>query len=200
MQPKVYIAVCSCRDWKPQFGASLARLMYETGRAGLDIFLNPIQGTSVLPRARQLIMQDAINGGFTHFLSLDDDMKFAPNALAQLLSRDVPLIALNYARKDGSGGTMACDLEGKPMSSKGKTGIEEAGWLPFGGILIKLDAIKDIALPWFEVRWLEERNDFMGEDYYFCMKARSAGLQLYVDHNASNRCRHVGDHEYGEAA
>lgn len=197
---RVYISVCSCRDWKPQFGASFGRMMYEAGRNGTEIFFNPLQGTSVLPRARQLVMQDAINGGFTHILQLDDDEKFAPNLLTSLLSREVPIVGLNYARKDGSGAMMACGLDGNPISSKGKTGAEEVGWLPFGGILIELDAIKGMEKPWFEVRWLDERQDFMGEDYYFSMKARTHGLKLYVDHDASNKCRHIGDFDYAEAA
>ncbi len=196
---KVYVSVCSCRDWKPQFGASFGRMMYEAGRSGIEIFFNPLQGTSVLPRARQLLMQDAIKGGFTHILQLDDDEKFSPNLLTQLLERDVDVVAINYARKDGSGGMMACGLDGQQISSKGKTGIEEAGWIPFGGVLIKLNAIKDMQLPWFEVRWLEERQDFMGEDYYFSMKARTHGLKLYVDHDASNKVGHIGDFEYREA-
>lgn len=197
-KPRIYIAVCSGRDWKAKFGASFGKLMYEAGRAGLDVFFNPLEGTSVLPRARQLVIQDAINGGFTHFFGLDDDMKVEETLLFQLLDRNLPIVGLNYARKDGSGGTMACGFDGAPVTSLGKTGVEEVPWMPFGGILIQLDAIKDMPKPWFETRWLEERQDFMGEDYYFCMKARTHGLKIYIDHDASNKCRHVGDFEYGE--
>lgn len=201
MGAKVYIAVCSCRDWKPQFGVSLCGLISHAPKTeGLDsVFLNVLQGTSVLPRARQLAMEDAIKGGFTHILMLDDDMKFTPDLLESLLNRNAPVVGLNYARKDGSGGTMACDLEGKPVCSKGKTGIEEIGWIGFGGILIDLEAIKPISKPYFEMRWLEERSDFMGEDFYFSMKAQSEGVQIYIDHDASAKCAHIGDFQYREA-
>lgn len=196
---KVYMTVCSCRDWKPQFGASLGRMMYACGKAGMEVFFNPLQGTSVLPRARQLAMQDAINGGFTHFFSADDDMKFWPDLLLQLVARRLPVVGINYARKDGSGEMMACGLDGRPIQSFDRRGIEEAGWLPFGGILIDLAEMKGMELPWFETRWLPEQKDFMGEDYYFSMKARTHGMKLYVDHDASNKSTHVGDFEYNES-
>lgn len=197
---RVYIAVCSCRDWKPQFGASLCSLIHNASRAsGLEIFLNTLQGTSVLPRARQLAIEDAINGGFTHILMIDDDMKFPPDLLADLIKHNVPMVGINYARKSHTNPTtLTCDLEGKNVSSKGKSGIEEVGWLGFGAVLIELSAIKDIPKPWFEMRWLPERADFMGEDFYFSMKARTSGVKLYVDHDVSNKCAHIGDFPYRE--
>ncbi len=198
--PKVYIAICSCRDWKPQFGTSVARMLHETGIGGTEIFLNSLQGTSVLPRARQLVLEDAINGQFSHALLLDDDMKFPPRLLRSFLKHDLPIVGANYARKDGSGSMMACGMDGKPVKSRDNSGIEEIGWIPFGAILINLEAIRDMPKPWFEVRWLEERKDFMGEDYYFSMKARTHGLKLFVDHDVSNETRHIGDCEYKEAA
>lgn len=201
MKARVYIAVCSCRDWKPQFGASLCALIKHTARnPDLEIFLNVLQGTSVLPRARQLAMEDAIKGDFTHILMLDDDMMFAGDLLERFLSRNVQVVGLNYARKNGSGSTIACRLDGQPISSKGNAGIEEIGWIPFGGILIELASIYEAPKPWFEMRWLEERKDFMGEDYYFSMKARANGVKLYIDHDASNQCAHIGDFAYREAA
>lgn len=197
---KVYIAVCSCRDWKTRFGASLCGLIDACHRGGkIDPFLNILQGASVLPRARQLAIQEAMKGEYSHILMLDDDMMFPPYLLDILLNRQVPIVGINYARKNIQAPTpMACDLDGKVISSRGKSGIQEVGWLGFGAILISLDAIKDIEKPWFEMRWMDETKDFMGEDYYFCMKARSHGIKLYVDHDASAKCAHIGDYPYKE--
>ncbi len=194
---KTYIAICSCRDWKPQFGKSLCALVQRCP----EVFLNVLQGTSVLPRARQLAIEDAINGGFSHFLMIDDDMKFDQNLLLDLLSRNLPVVGVNYVRKDPANPSpMSCGLDGAVVSSKGKTGVEEIGWIGFGAILIRLEDIKNIARPLFEMRWLDERQDFMGEDYYFSMKARTAGIPIYVDHDASNKCSHIGDFNFREAA
>lgn len=197
---KVYIAVCSCRDWKTRFGASLCGLIDCCHRNGkIDPFLNILQGASVLPRARQLAIQEAAKGDYSHILMLDDDMLFPRDLLEGLLERNLPIVGINYARKNpGAATPMACDLEGKVLSSKGKAGVEEVGWLGFGAILINLDAIKTIEKPWFEMRWMEQTQDFMGEDYYFCMKARNHGVKLYIDHDASARCAHIGDYPFQE--
>lgn len=152
-----------------------------------------------MPRARQLAIQEAIKGGFSHILMLDDDMQFSPDLLSNFLKHQVPIVALNYARKNPQNpSAMACDMEGTPLSSKGKTGLEEVGWIGFGGILIELSCLKGIELPWFEMRWMTETNDFMGEDYYFCMKARTQGVKIYIDHDESNKCAHIGDFPYRE--
>ncbi len=197
---RVYIAVCSSRDWKPRFGGSLCGLIDACHKGGkIETFLNILQGASVLPRARQLAIQEAMKGDYSHILMLDDDMMFPSDLLASFLSHDVSIVGINYARKNPQTPTpMTCDLDGKIVPSKGKTGVEEIGWLGFGAILINLDAIKPIELPWFEMRWMNETNDFMGEDYYFCMKARTHGVKLYVDHDVSAKCAHIGDYPYIE--
>lgn len=196
---RVYIAVCSCRDWKPQFGKSLCGIIAHKAKGVDGVFLNVLQGTSVLPRARQLAIEDAINGGFTHILMIDDDMAFPHDLLESLSSRNVPIVGINYSRKEPNNPSpMACGLDGQVVSSKGKTGAEEIGWIGFGAVLIELAAIKDMPKPWFEMRWLPERNDFMGEDFYFSMKARTQDVKIYIDHDASNKCAHIGDYPYRE--
>jgi len=190
--PKVYIAICSCRDWKPQFGASLFALGKETK---VDTFLNSIQGTSVIPKARQKLMEDAINGGFTHILMIDDDMKFPADMLDRLLAHGVSFVGVNYVSK-GTKKPVSCGLDGQLFYSSERVGLSEIGWIGFGAVLIELEAIKNMPKPWFEQRWLEERQDFMGEDFYFCMKARTHGLKIYLDNDIE--CEHIGDYAYRE--
>ncbi len=192
---KTYVAIPSCRDWKPQFGKSLCGLINSTS----DIFLNVLQGTSVLPRARQLAIQDAINGGFSHILMLDDDMAFPADLLVKMLEHEKDIVGINYCRKNPAGATpMACGLDGVVITSKDKSGLEEVGWIGFGAVLINLQIMKDIPLPWFEVRWMEEKQDFLGEDFYFCMKLRGMGAKIYIDHDISNKCAHIGDFPFKE--
>jgi len=46
------------------------------------------------------------------------------------------------------------------------------------------------------LRWLEDRQDFIGEDFYFCGKVRAHGMQIFCDHDASNMLGHIGDKAY----
>lgn len=50
-----------------------------------------------------------------------------------------------------------------------------------------VDSNMNVQKPWFETRWMPERNSFIGEDYFFCGQVRNA---------------HIGDFTYreGEAA
>lgn len=193
---KLAIAIPSCRDWKPAFGSSLVGLVrYLSGR--MDFDMNIMQGASVLPRARQMAVEWARSINATHLLCIDDDMKFPPDIAEKLLVHDEGIVACNYVTK-GACKPIVHDLDGKPLTSSDRIGVQEVGWVGFGMVLIKLEAIKDIPMPLFEMRWLDDRKDFMGEDFYFCGKARAHGVKIYVDHDASTNIGHIGDYVYGE--
>jgi len=193
---KVYLAIPSCRDWKPQFGASVCGLVGKLSKDGVDFTMNAMMGTSVLPRARQVALEHAISEGCSHVLFLDDDMAFSPDIFDRLVAHQKEIIGANYSNKSPQRNPQSHALDGSPLSSKDRSGIEEAGWIGFGAILISLDAIKDVPKPWFETRWLEERQSFIGEDYYFCGKVRGCGVRIYIDHDI--KVGHIGDALYGE--
>lgn len=195
---KVYIAIPSCRDWKPHFGASLCGLVHRMTLAGVDFDINAMVGTSVLPKARQMAMEHAIELGFTHILFLDDDMQFSVDLFEKLSACNLPIVAVNYSNKSPQTNPQAHGLDGQPLSSVGKSGIEEAGWVGFGAILIDLSIMANVPKPWFETRWLPERNSFIGEDYFFCGQIRNAGHKIYINHDI--KVSHVGDFAYREAA
>ena len=41
-----------------------------------------------------------------------------------------------------------------------------------------------------------ERNGFVGEDIFFCNKAKGAGYKIYIDHDLSKGVSHIGDFPY----
>lgn len=194
---KTYIAIPSCRDWKPHFGASLCGLVRKMTMDGVDFDMIAMMGTSVIPKARQLAIDYAIEHGFTHVLFLDDDMAFPADLYESLSKHSLPVVAANYSNKSSEPSPQTHGLDGQPIFSHGKTGIEEAGWVGFGAVLIDVSTVKDIPKPLFEMRWLDERGAFIGEDYYFCGKARAHGVKIYIDHDASQKMGHVGDRVYG---
>lgn len=202
---RLALSTPSCRDWKPAFGASLCGLVRKLSQDGIkgvslqNFDLSILQGASVLPRARQAAIDWAKQGNATHLLCIDDDMQFPSDILDDMFRHDVDILALNYTRKNPVSPTpLTHGLDGAMVSSLGFTGLEEVAWVGFGIILIKLDAIKDIPAPLFETRWMEERQDFVGEDFYFCGKVRQHGVKIYIDHDASNKIRHIGDIPYWE--
>lgn len=198
---KLAIAIPSARDWKAAFGSSILGLVRHVsmkGISGLNLKsfdMNIMQGASVLPRARQLAVNWAKSAGSTHLLFIDDDMMFPADILDTLMSKDVDIISCNYVSK-AERSPVVHGMDGHAISSAGKSGIEEIAWAGLGFTLIKLESVKNIPAPLFEIRWMDEREDYLGEDFYFCAKARSHGVKIYCDHVASQTISHIGDYPY----
>lgn len=198
---KLLIAIPSCRDWKVGFGSALVGLVHKSALEGLDFTVHIMQGASVIPRARQLAVEMAVKHDFTHLLFLDDDMVFPPSLIDQLKSGDHDVVGVNYVRKDAKNPSpLTHGINGNAVSSVDKVGVQEVGWIGFGAVLIKVAAVKDIPSPLFEQRWMDDRKDFIGEDFYFCGKVRAHGIKIHVDHDASQEVSHIGDYAFGEAA
>lgn len=196
---KLAVAVPCCRDWKAAFGSSMIGLVRHLERKQLDYDMHIMQGASVLPKARQQAIEWAKSIQATHLLCIDDDMQFSTDVVDCLLAHDVDVIGCNYVSK-ATRLPLVHGVDGQAVASNDRLGIEEIGWLGFGMVLIKMDAIKDIPAPLFETRWMEDRKDFIGEDFYFCGKVRAHGVKIYVDHDASQNITHIGDAYYREAA
>lgn len=202
MEVRLFIAIPSCRDWKFAFGSSFAGLIHRLALSQLngqlkDFQLYTMTGVSILSRAREIAIRKARDQGFTHILMLDDDMTFPSDIVEKLLAHDLSFVAANYCRKvPGEPKSISFDMNGGSVDSKGKTGIEEVSFVGAGINLINLEAIKDIPSPLFEVRWDENRQDYWGEDMYFCGKLRGHGVKIFIDHDISQKVGHIGDYEY----
>lgn len=205
----LFIGVPACRDWKQAFGSATDALTFHLYEHGIGkgkirkIYKKYFSGASCLPQTRQLILNEALaldaegKPMYSHLMMIDDDMVFPPDVLAKLISRNLPVVAGNYCRKiqDQIKGT-ALDMSGQHMDSSGKTGVEQAMYIGLGMCLVRTDAIRHIPRPNFEVLWDEARQDYWGEDMYFCDRLRDYGVPIHVDHDVSNAIGHVGDYVY----
>lgn len=199
---KLYISVASCRDWKPQFGASITGLFYHLFQNGLNGRLKAIDfkaamQASCLSGAREIALREATERGFTHWLSLDDDMSFPMDIVERLLAHDKTVVAANYRRKDISKNVgVACYEGAVPVDSSEKHGLEEVAFSAFGLSLIKIQEIKHIAEPHFEVVWNPATRTYWTEDMVFSAKLRTNGIKLWVDHDLSHDIQHIGDYAH----
>ncbi len=200
-KPKIFIAVPSCREWKVDFGCSMTSLIsyltshYHAGK--IDDLVVKCQVASLLPMGREMLLNEALASGCTHMLWIDDDTKFTPECFDLLLSRDVDYIGANICRKQLPLSPTAQRKDGSVINSEGKTGIEEAEWLGLGMCLLRLDAVRNIPAPHFEVMWIKETQKYLGEDMYFCGILHEHGVKMYIDHDVSQICQHIGDFAYG---
>jgi len=184
---KLAICICSARDWKPQFGTALAFMAQRNPSAEIHSTFN----ASLLPKHRRLVLREAIDGGATHALCLDDDMMFPEDTAERLAQHGLPFVAANYQSKRGDSTAIGTDEE--HILSAGKTGVQEAGRVGFGVVFLDLGYLQQVPYPWFGVPWLPSEQSEIGEDYVFCLQWREQGFPIYVDHDLSNEVQHVAD-------
>lgn len=158
--------------------------------------------------ARQQLIDGLISDGVTHMLWLDTDMRFPKEAFVRLLLRDVPVVGINYAKRTVPSEFVAIKKIGwgagedseRLQTTEESTGLEEVEAIGFGGVLIKTTALKDMpdpkVEPWFWFKWMADKNQQVGEDVHFCKLLRESGQRIFVDHDLSKCCKHIGQFEY----
>lgn len=149
-------------------------------------------------RNRNQIVEYAIEKGFTHILFIDSDMKFNPDTLERLLENDEDICGVMYHQR-----ALPLRYNLMPMEQDEERGkyeivdfkvpadLFEVKWVGTGIMLIKTEVFKKLQKPYFAFLYEDE---YVGEDVYFCRKARDAGYKIFVDATVQNR--HVGNFEY----
>jgi len=195
------LAVCviSNRDHVPDFSACLASLVshFCNNPIAERFELKAAKNQSLLPVARQAMLDECMSQHFSHMLWLDDDMVFPPYLAHALAAHKKRCIGVNSLRKNPDElFYTAKGIDGKWVESKGKTGVEEVSTVGLAMFLLDLDAVRKVPKPHFEVRWNDEGGFYSGEDMYFCRKLTGAGEKVWIDHGLSNQCGHVGQLVY----
>ncbi len=149
-------------------------------------------------RSRNLIAERAIKGGFTHVLFIDSDMKFNPDLLDKMLAHDKDIVGVMYHQRRLPLRNNLMPLNAEKAEGQSKTvdfqvteDLFEVAWVGTGIMLVKTDVFKALKAPLFT---FVHDGDYIGEDVYFCRKAREAGYKILVDATVENR--HVGEFEY----
>jgi len=150
------------------------------------------------PTDRNVIIEAAIEQGFTHVLFIDDDMVFPDDAAIRMLEHDVDICTgTAYQRAEPHA---PCVFVASPEKEIYPIDLEINGLIEIdtcGGyfLLIKLESIKNMEKPYFkwgdtELGYCMEASG-IGEDIYFGLKAKLAGAKIYCDTNID--IQHIGD-------
>lgn len=205
------LALPTLQTWDADFSISVINLytyMWRVKMPGFDqqtlALLN--RRSSLIPKNRQELIQDARKMGCTHALFIDSDQMFPPNIAHRLVKWDKRVIACNIATKAQGNSIPTARRAPAPgewwgghvIYSNGKKGIERVWRIGFGVIMIKLDVFDDLELPWFNMEWRGPPvNDFCGEDWFFCEKMDKKGVPIWIDHGLSLEVGHIGKWVYG---
>lgn len=202
----VLIGIPSNGDWKADFGMSLAGLIaysatpLHDGRRIGQLRLWNAKG-SILPRGRSTLVKQALEMNASHILFLDSDMVFPVQTLHRLLRWDRAVIGCNCPTKMLPSTPTARmkneSFAGEPLySSPDDVDIKRVWRVGTGVMLIQTRVFRTIPQPWFPIEWVEELQDYRGEDWAFCEKLDAAGIPIYVDLGLSRVIGHVGDLRY----
>jgi len=202
---KVAVATPSVGMMRTRYAVSLLR-MYDyfirTPILGLEdepkqLGYLSLEGSMVYS-GREKFVDDVVNGDYTHLLFIDDDMGFREDSLNILLSRQVPIVAVNYRMK-----VPPCHFTARKLDNSGwietnpqSDSLEEALFSGFGMCLMERQVLEKIAKPRFLPQYEPETQSYSTEDYTFFQKTREAGFPLLIDHKVSKRVYHIGNWFY----
>jgi hypothetical protein len=153
---------------------------------------------SIIHKSRQELADQAEAQQADYTLWIDSDMRFPRDALVRLLSREQDIVGVNYVTRTKPMRYTAVEritedgvfhLPTGPEAA----GLEEAEAIGFGMVLIHGSVWAALGeRPWFRFEHDEMLGVPVGEDVYFCRRARAAGFKVMVDHDLSHEIRHIG--------
>ena len=198
-----YIAVCTpARDMvHANFAYCLVNMVaYHTINTTDAVSLKISQGTLIQNQRADLSLE-AMGEGCTHILFIDSDMTFPQDMIQRLLKHDLDIVATNCARRRMPTGPTAQIYKDNGerelvYTMPESTGLQEVGSVGMGVMLIKANVFAKLAEPWFETPWRHDKRGYIGEDVFFCKKAREAGFKIWIDHDVSKEIGHIGMFEF----
>jgi|694.fasta_scaffold21008_9 hypothetical protein len=114
---------------------------------------------------------------------LDSDIVWSLQDMDKILNSDHDIVCGTYLTVNGD---LACGFDSQrlPYSFLNETYHEvELAFTGMGFMAVKFDVLKKMKAPWFQVEYKETdgKIDMVGEDTYFCNKARELGYSIYLD-------------------
>jgi hypothetical protein len=196
------IAICTpCHgDTKALFTASLVGMVNYALKQDHELdFAFLLERSSTLVRSRTKLVTRALEWEADYILWADSDHLFAPDAFTRLLSRKVPVVGINYPRRQVDAWPVAVREDNGRRSLVYTTrkkaeanAIEDVITMGFGLCLIDAKVIRALE-PMFPLFAVTPTDDggYETEDAFFFGRLREAGVPLYVDHGVSGQVGHV---------
>jgi hypothetical protein len=155
-----------------------------------------------IPAQRELIAEDAIEGGYDFLFFVDDDIVLPSDALTRLLGTaeadpSCAVVGGLYYSRDSIRPMVVDAWEGADTTSAAipaftSTSTSVVGGIGFGCALLRVSVLKELEPPYFPVHVYLDRAARVvqqcDEDYRYCERVRRAGYTVRLD--ARVRCPH----------
>jgi hypothetical protein len=191
---------------------ALARLAQMATSLGMQLYLSHLSGCSIITKARNALVADFLKSDADAMLFVDADVVITPEAVLRLyaLSIGKDITAGIYPRR-GSDRKFFLDM---PTDDQNRLMFDENGLMKVdrigtGFMMIQRHVIETMIAnhpEWSYYNNVDERmdsaifdfvvkdNQYFGEDYAFCDRARADGFSIYLDPSIS--LPHVGTEEF----
>ncbi len=144
-----------------------------------------------------LAVKNAKANKATHIMFIDCDMIFPPDGIKRLIEADKEIIgaAYNERRLPLQSTVKLADETGKLISGNLDNFKEtfEVYALGLGFLLCQMSVFDKIQKPYFNAP-IDEADNFMTDDFYFCDKVQKQGIKIYCDPNII--LKHEGNYLY----
>lgn len=141
---------------------------------------------------RNNLAQMALDGNYSHILFIDTDMIFAPDTLQRMLAHDKDIIACAYNKRRFPLESVVSPLDTSKVNHSLPSELFKAHSAGLGMMLIKVDVLTKMAYPFFDFTYRDTKR--IGEDVYFCEKARELGYDVWIDPTIP--VNHLGEYQY----
>lgn len=198
---KLLIGIASGRGWSAKTAYSFGQLMFHLGNTRLGGRLVGqeinVHMQAYLCVARNDLLCKALDEGFTHFLSLDDDMVFPPDLVDRLLAHDKGVVTCNYSKKLLNRAEGTCgDSSGKNLTSSDSTGLGQVFSMGMGAVLFRTEDLRSLPRPYFAVVWSKDQQGYLIEDGVFSKLLAEHSIPIWCDHDLSREIGHMGEIEF----
>lgn len=195
-RPSIMIAVPAMEMVNAEFAQHLAMAAANMVANGIRINCAFNIG-SVITIARRNLVDIFLKSDFDYIWWVDSDMKFPIDAPMRLLARNKDIVGANYRRRRFPNPNFT-GMSGSPgayrefQTTDASPDMELIDVLPHGMVLVKREVYEKIPQPHYIQEYLPEKNLEIGEDIYFCQKAKAAGLEVWCDQVLSREVAHIG--------
>lgn len=184
---KLLIAIPTLDFMHFEFVRSLTTLIMRLKDECIDFDICYKPGTLVYV-GRDLLVNKAIEEGFTHTLWLDADMVFNDDILDDLLWCEKPYVCgVFHSRRPPFPTCIFSSLKPVERVNEYPTSAFEIAGSGFGCVLIETDVFRQVKKR-FPSCFLPDKD--LGEDLAFCQRVHDVGIKMYCEPTA--RVGHVG--------
>lgn len=197
----VYVCIASAGTWLSETAVSVVDLCTSWLTEAKD-FPNRTGGIRIydgcnIATNRYRLVNMALEANATHVLFLDADMTYPRDTIARLLRHNKHIVGANGPKRCHPIQGTTIGFDGVQFkTTEEHTGIQKVKAIGTGCMLINTEVFTKIKEPWFEHRWVEDLEKFVGSDVFFCIMAQKAGYEVFVDHDISKEIAHIGTYPY----